>query len=90
MADYPIWLGVNAPDYKQDKSFGAKERTDISIRVGTSHKNSYGFAELSVNRIEHEDDVRFQLILDGTVIKTITFNKEVTRVEHIRRLNFLG
>lgn len=37
---YPIWNDVEACIYKSSKSYGAKDTSEATVRVGTSAKNS--------------------------------------------------
>ena len=40
MASYPIWNEVTACIYKSGKSYGARDTSDCSVKVGTSKRNS--------------------------------------------------
>ena len=37
---YPIWNDVKACIYKSSKSYGAKDTSEVNVRVGTSASNS--------------------------------------------------
>jgi len=41
MASYPIWNDVSACIYKSSKSYGAKDTSECTVKVGTSAAYSY-------------------------------------------------
>ena len=43
---YPIWIDVDAPDYRSSKSFGAMESVQQTINVGASRTNSAELASM--------------------------------------------
>ena len=43
MASYPIWNQVEACIYKSGKSYGVRKDGVVSVKVGTSAKNSHDF-----------------------------------------------
>ena len=76
---YPIWNTVTACIYKSDKSWGAKDTSDITTLVGSSPSNSYELVNITSYRkfFHHEkygDVVSFRTKIDGKILKEVLFH----------------
>lgn len=80
MRAYPIWVEVDSCLYKNKKSFGAKDHSEMNIRVGSSASNSHKFADVELTRKKRKGNWRFQLEVDGVVIKEAWFTDNNGRV----------
>jgi hypothetical protein len=70
MRQYPIWNNVQACVYKSSKSYGIKNEGKVSIKIGTSSKNSHDFLEHRTTHRELEDGSKeFRFYLDGIIVK---------------------
>lgn len=88
MHSYPIWNQVQACIYKSDKSYGVKERGEVSIKVGTSRTYSFDFVDhkTTVKDIDkHTKEYRFYV--DGHLIKQAFFNTK-TKEFTLKKIDF--
>ena len=70
MKSYPIWNQVQACIYKSDKSYGVREDGVVSVKVGTSAKNSHDFlTHKTTHRTLECGGKEFRFYVDGTLIK---------------------
>lgn len=70
MRHYPIWNEVQACIYKTTKNWGARNRSRVDVKVGTSKSNSHHFVSHQTVRHEHEDGSQtFEFYVDGRLIK---------------------
>lgn len=70
---YPIWNKVQACIYQSNKSYGAKDDSNVEIFVGTSSKNSHLFIETRVIRVETDDEILFKFYVDEIKVKEARF-----------------
>lgn len=70
---YPIWNKVQACIYQSNKSYGAKDDSNVEIFVGTSSNNSHLFVETRVLRVETEDKIIFKFYVDNVKVKEARF-----------------
>ena len=78
LRSYPIWHDVQACHYKSNPSFGGKNNSSITVRVGSSRKNSHNFITHSTTRrfYSHEKHGRvcgFQFKIEGVVLREMVF-----------------
>lgn len=67
---YPIWVEVNSCLYKSPKSFGGRDHSRQTIKVGKSAKVSNDFATVEIRRYIHSSNHHeFNLEIDGVVVK---------------------
>ena len=70
MASYPIWNQVEACIYKSGKSYGVRKDGVVSVKVGTSEKNSHDFlTHRTTHRTLECGGREFRFYVDGTLIK---------------------
>lgn len=73
---YPIWNKVQACIYQSDKSYGAKNQSEVNVLVGTSSKNSHNFLSHKTIKIETDEKLMFKFYVDGIKIKELVIKKE--------------
>jgi hypothetical protein len=73
---YPIWNKVQACIYQSNKSYGAKDDSNVETFVGTSAKNSHLFLETRVLRVETENEIIFKFYVDGIKLKEAVFKNK--------------
>jgi len=61
---YPIWNEINSCIYKSDKSYGAKDTSDVVVKVGTSGTNSMEFVRHATTRSEKGQFTVFKFGVD--------------------------
>lgn len=61
---YPIWNDVTACIYKSSKSYGAKDTSEASVKVGTSANNSKLLVRHCTTRRKKGDYVVFTFYVD--------------------------
>jgi hypothetical protein len=71
---YPIWNKVRACIYQSDKSWGAKNDSNLEILVGTSSKNSHLFVEIRTLRVETDEHIIFKFYVDNVKVKECVFD----------------
>ena len=82
---YPIWVDVNSCLYKSEgghsgnKSFGVRDHSEQTIKIGSSRTYSWDFAEVKLTRHRTQDGPKeidtFMLFVDNTPIKYAVYNK---------------
>ena len=99
---YPIWNEVTACIYKSGKSYGAKDTSTVTVKVGSSHSNSHELCEHHVtNRYhdhvtykgkEYHDVVVFSFGVDGTVLmrKIFKATKNKTAGELLKTITVMN
>ena len=83
MRQYKQWHSVATPDYKSywGKSYGANDRTETTINVGSSSTNSYQLVQHSTRRTQREDgNIQFSFLVDGVVVKEAIFNPKTKKL----------
>ena len=84
MRSYPIWNEIQACIYKSSKSYGAKERNEVSVKVGTSASNSHNFVNHRTTHKIHEDGTKeFRFFVDDKLIKRAVLKKNSNNLEYI-------
>ena len=84
MRAYPIWNQVDACIYQSNKSFGAKQVSNINVKVGTSAKNSHDFLTHSTTHKEHSNgDKEFRFYVDGKCMKRVLVTKETQKLKKL-------
>lgn len=79
---YPIWNEVINEDSKTNKSHGVKKRQETNIKIGTSKKNSFNFANFVVKTFTGGyGTICYQFFLDGELIKEASYNPQEERFE---------
>ena len=71
---YSIWNKVTACVYQSDKSFGAKDNSNITINVGSGPKNSHEFVKIATVKDIQETEITFKFFVDGHKIKEMVFH----------------
>lgn len=70
MRAYPIWNEVNACIYASSKSYGAKQTSNVNVKVGTSARNSHDFLTHRTTCRDLEDGSKeFRFYVDGKLVK---------------------
>lgn len=70
---YPIWNKVRACIYQSNKSYGAKDDSNVEIFVGSSSGNSHLFVETRVVRVETDEKIIFKFYVDNIKVKEARF-----------------
>ena len=73
---YPIWNKVKACIYNSDKSYGAKNTSEVDVLVGSSAANSNHFLTHTTRRIETDEAVIFKFYVDTIKVKELIIAKE--------------
>ena len=83
--NYPIWVDVNSCLYKNEggfsgnKSFGVRDHSEQTIKIGSSRTYSWDFADIKLTRHRTQDGPKeidtFMLFVDNTPIKYAVYNK---------------
>ena len=75
---YSIWNKVTACVYQSEKSFGAKDNSNITINVGSGPQNSHEFVKIATVKDIQEKEIIFKFFIDGIKYKEMVFvnNKE--------------
>lgn len=60
MRSHAIWNKVDSDAYNSEKSYGAKNSSDVEVRVGTSASNSQFLVQHETIRRQHGDWTQFQ------------------------------
>lgn len=71
---YPIWNKVQACIYQSDKSWGAKEESNVEILIGSSAQNSHTFVTTRTVRKVTDTEVIFKFYVDGVKVKEARFD----------------
>jgi len=67
---FPIWNEVHKDTHDNSKRWGARERCEVEVKVGTGRKNSYDFVTYRTTHRELEDGRReFCFYVDGALVK---------------------
>ena len=69
MRSYPIWNDVTACIYASSKSYGVRRDGEVSVKVGTSARNSHHFVKHSTSCRDIEGGKEFRFYVDGVCIK---------------------
>ena len=83
MRAYPIWNEVEACIYKSNKSYGAKQTSNVNVKVGTSARNSHDFVSHRTTCRDLEDGTKeFRFYVDGKLIKraVVTSDKKLKKL----------
>jgi len=84
MRSWPIWNEVMACVYKSDKSYGVKETGEVTVRVGTSARNSHVFLQhTTTHRMLDNGDREYRFYLDGEVVRRAVLKEGATAIEYI-------
>lgn len=71
---FPIWYNITNCNYKSSKDFGFRNVGEMSIKIGSSKKNSHHFLKTAITREEETIDgqqvIVFRYSVDGVIIKT--------------------
>ena len=82
MKSYPIWNNITACIYKNNKSYGVKERGEVEVRIGTSGSNSYNFlTHKTTHKILDNGDREYRFYVDDKLIKKAILPKNGTKRE---------
>ena len=83
MRSYPIWNEVEACIYNSSKSYGAKQTSNVNVKVGTSARNSHDFLTHRTTCRDLEDGSKeFRFYVDGKLIKraVVTSDKKFKKL----------
>jgi hypothetical protein len=84
MRQWPIWNQITACVYKSDKSYGVKATGEVTVKVGTSSRNSHIFLRhTTTHRMLDNGDREYRFYLDGEVIRRAVLKKGATAIEYI-------
>ena len=82
---YPIWVDIDSCLYKNEggfsgnKSFGVRDHSEQTIKIGSSRTYSWDFADIKLTRHRTQDGPKeidtFMLFVDNTPIKYAVYNK---------------
>tara|TARA_R110001606_G_scaffold206249_4_gene353915 strand:- start:1019 stop:1312 length:294 start_codon:yes stop_codon:yes gene_type:complete len=73
MRSYPIWNNVQACIYDSSKSYGAREKSETTVLVGSSNSNSHALVRHSTKKIITEEYIYFKFYVDDIKIKEMIF-----------------
>ena len=77
MRQYPIWNEVEACIYASNKSYGAKQQSNVDVKVGTSARNSHDFlTHRTTCRDLENGDKEFRFYVDDKLIKRAVVTSE--------------
>lgn len=77
MRSYPIWNEVEACIYNSSKSYGAKQQSNVNVKVGTSARNSHDFLTHRTTCRDLEDGSKeFRFYVDNKLIKRAVVTSE--------------
>ena len=77
MRSYTIWNQVEACIYASSKSYGAKQQSNVSVKVGTSARNSHDFLTHRTTCRDLEDGSKeFRFYVDNKLIKRAVVTSE--------------
>ena len=75
MANYPIWIDVDACVYKSSKSYGARDNNVERVLVGTSSSSSELFCTRKVTRRTLDDgNISFRAFHNDICIEEMIYN----------------
>lgn len=83
MRQYPIWNEVESCIYASSKSYGAKQTSNVNVKVGTSARNSHDFLTHRTTCRDLEDGSKeFRFYVDGKLIKraVVTSDKKFKKL----------
>ena len=93
MRHYPIWHEVTACLYSSSKSYGGKDDSLDTIRVGSSKSNSHILGKVRTTRKEIDNTIEFRLYVDDHLIKSMVFDNnngkagdKLTELNHLTDL----
>lgn len=85
---YPIWNEVTSCVYGSSKSYGVRERGEVSVKVGTSKKNSFDFVNHRTTAKDiGNNTMEYRFYVDDVLIKRAQFN---TKTKDFQLLNCEG
>ena len=74
---FPIWNEVHKDTHDNSKRWGARERCEVEVKVGTSATNSHDFVTHKTTHRELEDGRReYCFYVDGDLVKHAILSKE--------------
>lgn len=81
---YPIWNDVRACIYKASKSWGARQTSEVFVKVGSSAKNSHDFIRHATTHRQHDNgDKEFRFYVDGECVKRAILRKGASELEFL-------
>lgn len=83
MRSYPIWNEVEACIYQSSKSYGAKQTSNVNVKVGTSARNSHDFVSHRTTCRDLENGTKeFRFYVDDKLIKraVVTSDKKLKKL----------
>ena len=84
---YPIWNDVTACIYQSGKSYGVKKEGCVSVKVGTSARNSHNFLNHRVTHRDFETHREYRFYVDDVCIKTAILKKGESELQVTSALN---
>jgi hypothetical protein len=91
MRQYPIWNRIAACIYQSDKSYGAKETSEVTVLVGSSSSNSHEFVRHATTKRIYDGKVVFTFYVDEIKIKRMIFEDNDGRAGNlIETINYLN
>ena len=83
-SQYPIWNDVSTDAYSSSKSWGARKEAFVSVKVGSSKRNSNDFVEHSTYKYQYNhptygDVIVFEFQADGVILKRMIFENNKGR-----------
>lgn len=85
---YPIWNDVQACIYGSSKSYGAKDKSETTVLVGSSASNSHALVCHCTKKIITEEYVYFKFYVDGIKIKEMIFSNNKNKAGELLETNF--
>lgn len=86
MRHYKIFNRIRA-DKPKDITFGADDGFKQVVTVGASKTNAHQALTVEVNCFDHEPIIRrFEIMVDGQHVKTLTYNKRTHEFTLIKDL----
>ncbi len=84
MRSYPIYNQVTSCIYNSNKSYGVKEVGEVTVKVGTSKRNSYNFLNhRTTHKLHDNGDREYRFYLDDVLIKRAILKKNSNSLKYI-------
>ena len=93
MRQYPIWVDMVNNSYNSSKSYGVSDYNIQHVKIGTSSRNSFDFANIEMSVVDNikVDTKTYSLWVDGELIKEAHYNTKTKKMEleDIKTSNFV-
>lgn len=81
---YPIWNQVTACIYKSNRSWGARQTSEVQVKVGSSASNSHDFvSHATTHKTLDNGDREFRFYVDQVMIRRAILRKGSGELEYL-------